>query len=76
MRDNIPCVVCGKEIKPLDMNHTNGLPMQIMWNDGIVDLFEGGYGSKHDLTSFVAGICDVCVDKALEEGRISIFDQH
>ncbi len=37
------------------------------WDDGTVDNFLAGYGSKHDTTLFIIGFCDDCLDKLIEE---------
>ena len=39
-----------------------------MWNDGIVQRIEAGYGSLLDGDMFVMAICDTCVDKKTREG--------
>ena len=67
------CVVCKKEIKPLDVgdNTTYG-----MIDSGVVGTLLAPYGSKHDGSVFQIGICDDCIDKLLVEEKIKLIGDY
>lgn len=39
-----------------------------MWNGGIVQIIDAGYGSNHDTDRYVIAICDECITKKEQEG--------
>lgn len=41
-----------------------------MWNDGIVQIIDAGYGSRYDTTKFVIAICDDCIKNKLQDGTL------
>lgn len=62
------CIICEKKIKRL---HKGEEPPELgMWGNGGVHEFIPGYGSKHDMSRFIIGICDDCLDKLIEKGII------
>lgn len=66
---NIKCIVCKKELKRI-MPDSN-LPSESgMWNDAGVHEFIPGYGSKYDMTKFIVGICDDCIEKQVKTGGL------
>ena len=68
MKNNQPtnCLICDKQIQYLwpDMEKTTNL------NDACDIYIQGDYGSSHDLEQFEATICDECLSKAIENGKI------
>ena len=42
-----------------------------LWTGGVVGNISGGYGSIHDGSKYVIGICDDCVTLKLNEGKLS-----
>lgn len=66
----VTCICCGTKIQPLMIEHTSD-PAKLdesWWDDGTVSKINPGYGSRHDLSSFFIGICDNCLDKAIQSG--------
>ncbi len=55
-----------KKENPVGKRTTNNR----MWNDGIVNIIDAGYGSSHDTDSFVIAICDDCIKTNLEDGTL------
>lgn len=39
-------------------------------DDGIIQRISAGYGSGHDTSMFIIGICDSCITENLEDGTI------
>lgn len=37
-----------------------------MWSGGIVETINAGYGSFHDMDSFIVAICDDCITNLVE----------
>jgi len=67
---DLKCMVCKKELKPLEEGEYE--PEKDMWDDAGVHTFVPGYGSKHDSTRFIVGICDDCIDKLVEEKLVIV----
>jgi hypothetical protein len=49
-------------------------PRQDMWQEGAIAKIEFGFGSRNDLNSYYAAVCDNCFD-TLEEQGIVLRDQ-
>jgi hypothetical protein len=71
---NIPCLICDKEIIPLAINKEDDIISQLSWQNGDVNIFPCGFGSKFDKTNFIIAICDECIEKKLLENKISILN--
>ena len=69
---NIKCIVCGRSLSILrEVDSLNDCPPETdMWDGAGVHEFIPGYGSKHDMKKLIVGICDDCLDKALEYKEI------
>ena len=63
-------MLCGKLIKILEKG--DNYPRDYMWNNGTVEKFECGYGSKHDGDVIIAALCDNCIDKLVKDKKIEI----
>jgi hypothetical protein len=75
MDDKLPCLLCGVEIKPSNNDDVaNIATTPISWENGDVAVLHCGYGSRHDLTNFVLALCDDCIDKSLQNGRIAVLN--
>ena len=65
-------IICGqnnynhKEIKPY-LPDENDKPEYGMWEDGIVEIINGGYGSNFDGNKYLIAICDDCIESNLDE---------
>ena len=71
----IKCIVCDKKIELLhdDVTTVNQDKYDILsrlYNSGVVDSFDAGYGSKYDGSTFYFGICDSCIEKKLKTSNI------
>lgn len=47
-----------------------------MWDGGIVQILDAGYGSGHDTDRYVMAICDECVTKKQEDGLLFYFGNY
>jgi hypothetical protein len=47
-----------------------------MVNDGIINIIEAGYGSKHDGDRIILAICDDCIKENIEDGTLLYFDNY
>lgn len=70
--DFINCVCCGYKIQKIDGPKNKGLidPNNFMWRGGIVSKVDAGFGSSLDGDIYYMGICDECVDKNTQTGRM------
>jgi len=67
------CIVCGVEIKPLDLGHYEPEEFeQQMWEGGTVDKLYMPYGSRLDGNVYILAICDDCVETKCKEGIIKL----
>lgn len=76
MQNSLPCILCGSEIPPLNWGNDDSdsdIVSNMTWNNGDVAILHCGYGSRHDLTNFIIAICDDCIEKSLQNGRIAIL---
>jgi hypothetical protein len=69
------CIICDKKIELLydddsAVNHNKHDIINRLYNNGVVDSFDAGYGSKYDGSTFYFGICDSCIEKKLETSNI------
>lgn len=70
---NLKCICCGKKLERcLDAGTVEAEPEVDAWDDAGVHLFVPGFGSRHDMSDIVVGICDNCIDKKLEDGSIYV----
>ena len=67
---HLTCLCCGTKLQPLFGGQ--GQPEIDCWKDCIVDTILGGYGSTHDRTMFVIGICDTCLAAKLSDSTIFV----
>lgn len=78
------CCICTKTIKAIEYEgepNPNYVPKKgfdelinmTMWNDGVVDSINPGYGSKHDMMSMRVAFCDDCISDRLSSGIIQKF---
>ena len=77
VKDKICCVCRTNIIKPLyppEEIPINPLEQgQGPWNDGLVKVVSAGYGSRHDLESYIIAICDPCLTKLREDKIIEVY---
>lgn len=70
---NLKCICCGKKLERcLDAGDVEVEPEVDAWDYAGVHLFVPGFGSRHDMSDIVVGICDDCIDKRLEDGSIYV----
>lgn len=43
---------------------------------GIIQIIDGGYGSKHDGSRIILAICDDCIKGNLEDATLLFFDDY
>jgi hypothetical protein len=71
--EKIKCISCGKELIRVFHGNTRTIPPeQDAWCEAVVHIVVGGYGSRHDMSELVVGICDDCVDRKVKEGKILV----
>ena len=63
------CLVCNKQINKLD-DLPKDQEWEGVWQDGIVQKIDAGYGSCLDGDMFCLAICDDCVIEKYKEGKI------
>jgi hypothetical protein len=94
--DKMKCVICGNHVTlhrnyTISKNNNGETlinnkpiseykPESQMWEDGVISLFYGGYGSVFDGDIFYLAICDECIAKKYKDGSIFfagdyMFDQ-
>jgi hypothetical protein len=47
-----------------------------MVGNGIINIIDAGYGSKHDGDQIIVALCDECIDENLEDGTVLYFDNY
>ena len=47
-----------------------------MVSDGIIQIIDAGYGSKHDTDQFIIAICDDCITENLEDGTLLYYGNY
>lgn len=62
---DLKCVVCRRQLKPLDEGEYE--PEKDMWDDAGVHDFVPGYGSRHDSSHIILGICDDCIEELIKD---------
>ncbi len=65
----ILCAKCERILLP-DKSCLDSTPHRSCWNDGTVDKIVPGYGSIHDQTVFLVGLCDCCLTIMSNKGTI------
>jgi hypothetical protein len=45
-------------------------------SDGIIQIIDAGYGSKHDTNQFIIAICDDCISENLNDGTILYYGNY
>ncbi len=71
---SIPCMICDKALLPLLTDKEDDIASQLSWQNGDVNIFPMGHGSKYDKTNFIIAICDECIENKLQENKISILN--
>ncbi len=70
----IKCIVCECDINEIYYDGKDKSPLHSrMWNDGAVDVFSCGYGSRLDMYSYTFGICDNCIEIKATKGIINRY---
>lgn len=64
------CAICkDKIVKPIRPEHCDPLKQECgMWDDGVIEKINFGYGSRHDSESFYIAICDDCISDLEKKG--------
>ena len=47
-----------------------------MVNDGVIEIINAGYGSKHDGDRILLAICDDCINENLADGTLLYFSNY
>ena len=47
-----------------------------MINNGIIQIIDAGYGSKHDGDQIILAICDDCIKQNLEDATLLYYDNY
>jgi len=58
-----------KKEKTLNINN------EMIYN-GIIQIIDAGYGSKHDGDQFIIAICDDCINENKEDGTLLYYDNY
>lgn len=82
----VNCLCCGTKIELYDAKdnphfdvvdfmrqHQPGksyMPESQVWENGIIDRLDAGYGSINDGNMYYMGICDTCVKENTDNGRL------
>jgi len=71
----IKCICCEKDITPVLLDDDD-CPADIgNWSRASVDRLTCGFGSIHDMSIFIIGICDDCLTKKHKDGVVQqIYD--
>lgn len=69
---DIKCVGCSEPIQVLDEENSTIADIDA-YKGGMVDSVVVGFGSKHDGSQFLLGICDNCIDRFIEDGCLVEF---
>lgn len=70
---NPRCIICGVALEPLYANEPEvdfDTSDKLCFLDGVVGMIMGGYGSRYDMTDFIIGVCDPCLDTRVKQGKI------
>jgi hypothetical protein len=63
----VPCILCGKNLAPCN---TQG---QEEINGGVSVTVDIGYGSLHDMEVYSLILCDECISKSYQAGRLKFI---
>jgi hypothetical protein len=72
-KDNVYPVCSNGKLSEEDLLWKNDDGITIdnqMVHDGIIQIVDGGYGSKHDGDRFIIAICDNCISEKIKETTI------
>jgi hypothetical protein len=67
----VVCLCCGKEVTQLPDSEDYE-----MVDSGVVGRLTAGYGSRHDGSIMQVGLCDGCIEKLTQEGKIKEIDNY
>lgn len=76
----LTCVCCKTQKVTPDFEMIAGKPdpteqhSDVCWDGGAVTKISGGYGSQHDMSSYIVAICDDCLFKLKDEALIKRTD--
>lgn len=79
------CVCCGKKLGLISYNQVDEIEQ--IWKDersinkqmvdnGIIQIIDAGYGSKHDGDQFIIAICDDCVYEKLKDHTVLYYNNY
>ena len=71
----IKCICCRKEVERADYQDPRPV-INDNYHHGMVGVIDAGYGSKHDTSCFIIGICDDCAYQCIKDGRLIEFWNH
>ena len=63
-------LLCKKEVINNQIYNVNSA----MISNGIIQIIEAGYGSKHDGDQLIIAICDDCIMKNLEDATLLYYE--
>lgn len=66
------CIVCAKILERESMTPKSEIieAHKDNWEYATVDIIIPGWGSRYDMTEILIGVCDDCIQKCIEDGRI------
>lgn len=65
----VACINCDTEIKR-DPEWSKGFPIhEAVTNNGTINTFSCGFGSKYDMNTYIIGICDECLEKLISQNK-------
>lgn len=71
---NLPCICCGRFIKPDWCGSPRAVEIEridnVGWDGGIAGSLSGGFGSSHDTQVFAVAICDSCIEDKMHLGNL------
>ena len=73
---SLECIVCGAEIKISDIDTESHKFEELCWDHGVIEKMYANYGSIHDGDIFYVALCDDCIDKKKEQGRILVINNY
>ena len=71
------CIVCGFKIRlmyPSDYEWNPEKPEECAWDGGVVEKMYMPYGSELDGDIYAVGVCDSCMKKGVDNGRVKIIN--
>lgn len=64
----LKCICCGVRLEYI--SDGDSVPEVDMWKNAGVHDFIPGFGSRHDMSDMIVGICDDCIKKKLETEQL------